>query len=272
MVEHPDPSPIELGDGVDGMPERTRRAFQSHADQQLDRVQETLSEIERVYRSDPTAVVSCSGGKDSMALLALADMADCDHRVFHWDWGSRLIPREIAQQLVDNIRQFVPDDRLYVASRGYAQVVRYPQADGFWHTLVHGDDISDSDGSLARQAGALRRADHVGIQILGLRSQESGKRARKLEQSGLFGESLDQPAAFPIREWSARDVWAFIVDWEIPYPDHYDRAATVIGNGGPRSYERARFTTFHDPEFEDLAGAVMGIAEWRTKNKLQKRR
>ncbi len=34
---------------------------------------------------------------------------------------------------------------------------------------------------------------------------------------------------------------------------------------GPRAYERARFTTFFDPEFEEIGGAAIGVAEWRSR-------
>jgi len=38
------------------------------------------------------------------------------------------------------------------------------------------------------------------------------------------------------------------------------------GDGAPRAYERARFTTFFDPEFEEIGGAAMGVAEWRNRD------
>lgn len=269
MVAHPDPeaesaTAFEYDRGDDGMPDRTRRAFQSHADQQLTALPEqTKRDIERVYRRDRSAVVGCSGGKDSMVVLALAAQADCEHRVFHWDWGSRLIPRPVERELVENIREFVPDERLFVASRSNPTVTRYPNADEFQYGLTTDDGIQDSDGSLDRLAGALGRSEDVGRQLVGLRAGESGKRKRKLSESGLFGRSLGQPAAFPLRDWSARDVWAYIVDREVPYPRHYDRIAVSAGDGSPEAYEDARFTTFFDPEFEALSGGRMGIAEWR---------
>lgn len=73
-------------------------------------------------------------------------------------------------------------------------------------------------------------------------------------------------AAFPLRDWSARDVWAYLVDDEVPYPDHYDRIAATTGDGSPRAYERARFTTFFDPKFEEIGGPVMDVAERRNRD------
>lgn len=32
-----------------------------------------------------------------------------------------------------------------------------------------------------------------------------------------------------------------------------------------RSNRRPRFTTFFDPQFEEIGGAAMGVAEWRNR-------
>jgi len=267
VVDFPDPeedTTFDYDQGSDGMPERTQRAFQAHVDQELgDRPAEAIAEIERVFDRDPNSAVAFSGGKDSTAVLALSDRADCRHRAFHWDWGARLIPREIERNVVEAARALVPDTRLFVAARGASEVRPFPNASRFKEGLNCHDGITETDGSLSRLAGVLNRTDMVSRQLVGLRAGESGKRERKL--GGLYGDSLGQPAAFPIREWSARDVWAYIVDQDLPYPDHYDRIAATTGDGGPRAYERARFTTFFDPEFEEIGGAAMAVAEWRNR-------
>lgn len=267
MVDVPDPEDATSFADVEvdvGMPERTERTFRAYADAELsaEKIRETKEEIKRVFAAAPRAAVAVSGGKDSMVTLALAADADCDHRAFHWDWGSRLVPREVEQAVVENAREYVPDPELYVAARGAAAVQPFPAADRFKQSLIHGDGFDAPDGSLDRLAGALAETDHITRQVVGLRAGESGSRDRKLDESGLYGESLGQPAAFPIRDWSARDVWAYIVTHDVPYPDHYDRLACEANDGSPEAYEQARFTTFFDPEFEALAGSEMGIAAW----------
>jgi hypothetical protein len=121
---------------------------------------------------------------------------------------------------------------------------------------------SDADGGNVNRLRRERMTTPTG-EIVGLRAGESSTRSRKLDETGLHGESLGQPASFPLRDWSARDVWAYLVANDVPYPDHYDRLARSAGDGSPREYEQARFTTFFDPEFEALSGASVGVAEWR---------
>lgn len=245
-----------------GMPEASRRAFEAHAETALRaeaRVETARAEIERVFRSAPDAVVAVSGGKDSMTALALAADADIDHRALHFDWGKRFVPREVEQEIVENIRAYVPDSRLYVASYERATFEPYSDNDHFRRGL-HGNGDGEAYEGVGALAGALRYCDEVGTQIVGLRRGESSKRDRGID--GLYGESLGERAAFPLREWSARDVWAYIVANDVPYPGHYDRLACEANDGSPEAYEQARLTTFFDPEFDELAASQMGVAAW----------
>lgn len=246
-------------DDPDGMPDHVSETFQTHYDIELEpsgRIEQAITDIETVYDRDPEAVVACSGGKDSMATLALAASSDADHRALHYDWGTQFVPRDLERELVDNIRQFVPDDRLFAATVVRPVFELYVDNDHFQRYLT-ADPGGEQYEGVSRLAGALRHADEIGIQFVSLRREESGKRARKLD--GLWGGSLGQPAAFPLRGWSARDVWAYLVGEGVPHPSYYDRVASATG-GGHRAYEQARFTTLHDQEFELLS--VDGVAAW----------
>lgn len=279
VVDFPDPeenTAFEYDRGADGMPDRTWRAFQAHAEQELgDRPAAAKREIERVYRTNPDAVVSVSGGKDSLAVLALAAEADCEHRALHWDYGPDLVPRQAANEIVACIRNHVPDSELFVANEMMHRFAGYDSELGgrfrrqleTKERLASQPSIRDTqDGKpITRLISRLRTSrdrGEIGRQILGLRAGESGSRARKL--NGLYGESLGFPAAFPIRSWSARDVWAYLVDRNISYPPYYDRVAAVRDDGGPRAYERARMSVWHRDEPGTIAPeSIHGVAEWR---------
>lgn len=246
-------------DAPDGMPEQVRETFLTHYEVALEpsgRIERAIDDIETVYENDPDAVVACSGGKDSMVALALAAASGADHRALHYDWGTQFIPRELEWEIVDNIRRFVSDDQFFVATVDRPVFEPYADNDHFRRYLDAAPGGEQYEG-VGRLAGALRHSDGIDTQIVALRRGESGKRARKLD--GLWGESLGQRAAFPIRYWSARDVWAYIVSERIPYATYYDRVAAATG-GDHQAYEEARFTTVHDPEFELLS--VDGVAAW----------
>jgi len=275
VVDFPDPeedTTFDYDQGSDGMPERTRRAFQAHADQHLGtKPQRAIEEIEAVYERYPETVVACSGGKDSMTALALASEASVDHRALHWDYGPDLVPREYEQEIVNNMLEYVSRDDLLVAVEGMNRYEPYPSpaAEPFLSQLATKERLSDwkpatdSDQKpILRSIRPLknsRESDMFDRQIVALRRGESGKRNRKI--SGLYGESMGFPAALPVREWSARDVWGFLVDRDVTYPEHYDRAAQAIGDGSPRDYEDTRMSAFF---FEFLDPFVHhGVSAWR---------
>jgi len=279
VVDFPDPedsTEFDFDRGSDGMPERTQRAFQAHADQELgDRPDVAIAEIERVYEADETAVISVSGGKDSLATLALASEVNYIHRALHWDYGPDLVPRDTATKIVELIREHVSDPDFFVANEMMHRFAPYNSelASRFRYQLNTSQRLASQpsirdtqDGKpIARLISRLqtsRERGDVGKQILGLRAGESGSRARKLD--GLYGKSLGFPTAFPLRDWSARDVWAYLVDNEIPYPPYYDRVAAVRDDGGPRAYERARMSVWHRDEPGTIAPeSIHGVAEWR---------
>lgn len=279
MTDAPDADAVigfdDLAD-PEGMPDRTERAFRSYYGAELEpsgKIERTIAEIERVYERDPDAVVSCSGGKDSMAVLALAAASDAEHAVCHWDYGPALIPRDVEQSIIEQLREYVPDERVFVANDAMRCYKRYQHATRFYEQLHSTDRVADTPSvreteegkPIGRARERLYRAverDVFGRQLMGTRRGESGARERYID--GLFGESMGIDAAFPLRDWTAREVWSYIVAHDVPYPDHYDRVCRVDGDGSPEAYIESRmggfFRTFRSVSVDD--SAVHGIAEW----------
>lgn len=289
MVEPPDSDDLSFPHMDDpaesGMPESTRRAFQSHYDAQLADsafLRGTISDIERVYQTDPDATVAVSGGKDSMATLSLAAQSSVDDfTALHWDYGPKLVPREDEREIVENIREFVPDGRFLVCNIGMQTIAPYDSdAASLFRRQLHSDeplsaaskryDPRDSKvkpiGMLAPRLERSMSRGLVGRQILGLRGEEAGSRDRKIDgaRSGLYGESLGQPAAFPIGDWSARDVWAEIIANDVPYADHYDRVAHRLGDGSPEDYEAGRMSAWFLPGYQWYPKD--GVSEWENRH------
>ena len=259
------------------MPDETKRAFRAHAEAELypsGKVEQAQADIEEVYDRDWRAVVSCSGGKDSMAVLGLAAESHADHRASHWDYGPTLIPRDLEQEIVDNIRSLTPDRHVFVANDAMRIYKPFQKAATFYKQLHSSERVAETPSVRETDEGkpiprarerlfrSAKRAI-LGRQLLGTRRDESSARSEYID--GLFGQSMGLRAAFPIRDWSARDVWAYLVANDIPYASHYDRVATVADDGSPDAYQTARmgaiFRTFRHPIVDDAA--VHGVAEWR---------
>ena len=289
VVEPPDTDDLSfphLDDPAEtGMPNATERAFESHYAAQLagsTTLKKAIRGIERVYRTDPDATVAVSGGKDSMATLSLASQSSVDgFTTLHWDYGPKLVPRDVEREIVANIREFVPDERFFVCNIGMETVASYgsDRAELFRRQLHSDEPLSTASkrydprdskvkpiGMLAPRLERSMERDLVGRQILGLRAGEAGSRQRKIDdaRSELYGESLGQPAAFPIGEWSARDVWAEIVANDVPYADHYDRVAHRLGDGSPVDYEAGRMSAWFLPGYQWYPKD--GVAEWENRH------
>jgi len=230
------------------MDEKTREYFilWSETKQFYDKIVRTerflksLGEMDGIY-------VACSGGKDSMVLLHLADKCIDSFDIFHWDHGVYLIPRKIEREIQRNIRQIASGRRLIIASSPRLNNIDIRWNYKIWYYCFH---------------GILRKLiEKYGwkIGLLGFRSEESIKRrfrTRRKYEIDSHGVKL----YYPISKWSWRDIWAYIVKNNIPYPSIYDRYASLIG------WDKARLVTFFDREFNHLGNQIDGYLMWRYKN------
>lgn len=86
--------------------------------------------------------------------------------------------------------------------------------------------------------------------FIGLRKEESNNRARLFAMRGslYYAETRKLWACHPLVYWSARDVWAYIVKYDLPYNELYDLAPQgreMARNGamlGTRSARYGRLT------------------------------
>jgi len=224
-------------------PPTFRRAMKLHARSPsfLKRVTDTQSEISKiiVFHPYPQTYIAFSGGKDSMVLLHLAETTTNNKIIcYHWDYGSRLIPRKIKTEILQNLKTIMPTARIIIRSRPSQATSRNDPATGyraFFATLA----------MLTKERGWTAG-------LVGFRAEESCTRTRRVEQAGSNGEWHSGQKCrlyYPIRNWSWQDVYAYLITRDLPIPKIYHAHASLVG------YERARFVTFFDSEFAALGNS-----------------
>lgn len=225
------------------MDERWRRTFNAWAEQPAYRrlVAETLQGIRRAIEAAGRPFVSFSGGKDSTVLTALVLRVDPNVEILHWDYGPYFVPRPIHERILANARALGVRRLRVETSPAYERLGR--RARNVLGRAMIG-------GLLPRMA-----REGYDLTFVGLRAEEADRRRRRIEA----GRSLSViREAWPLGPWRWLDVWAYIVEHDLPYlREVYDPAAQLVG------WDRARWTTLHDPEFAHVAASVDGVAHWR---------
>ena len=214
------------------MNERWRATFQlwGETDEHKARVREAKRIIEQADEKYSNYYVAYSGGKDSIPLLHLTLQVKPDVDVFHWDHGPWLMPRQIEGEVL-NIAV-----KLGV-KRGHLFVRRSPKGQK--------EDVRTHPGpfyqAMKWTVPLLCKKKGWQAVLLGSRSEEStARRARLRERQWHWGAWVEAP----LKNWSWKDSWAYVICNDLPYPSFYDKYAEVIG------YDKVRLVTFFDYEFE----------------------
>ncbi|MEM2272396.1 MAG: phosphoadenosine phosphosulfate reductase family protein [Archaeoglobaceae archaeon] len=178
------------------------------------------------------AIVSVSGGKDSMVLLhVIYNRVSKDITIFHWDNGI-LMPRDVEQEVLHNIRSVAPDARMII-KKWNPEKYYYREFFGFLSKL-----------------GAKHH-------ILGIRAEE----ARRRKARGRVCVRKNWIEVHPLFYFTWRDVWAYVFKHSVPVPSVYLRYAKLIG------WDKVRFATFHDQELERFGNLVLdSFLMWRSKS------
>jgi 3'-phosphoadenosine 5'-phosphosulfate sulfotransferase (PAPS reductase)/FAD synthetase len=214
------------------MDERTRRMFLlwSHRPEFKGKVEAAAVQIKSFIEKDK-CVVAYSGGKDSIVLLHLALQVDPSIDVFHWDHGSHLMPREVQAEILANAQQLGAKN-LYVETSEAVERADMRENWRGWYAVFW--------GSLDR----VKREHGWQTQFVGLRSEEGCKRSAKIRKP-TKGE------VYPLADWSYLDIWSYIISNNLPYPKLYDVYGPLLG------YDKARFVTFFDMEFEKFGSVYL---------------
>jgi hypothetical protein len=91
--------------------------------------------------------------------------------------------------------------------------------------------------------------------FVGIRAEESVKRRLRIAANRSLTAIRE---AWPLASWQWLDVWAYLVNNNVPYLSLYDSRAELVG------YDKVRFATLFDPEMADLgAESVDNVLHWR---------
>lgn len=190
----------------------------------LELITETRAQLYEVTRKQK-CYVAFSGGKDSTVLLHLALQCQADIPVFHWDYGI-FMPRPFEQEILANMaklgaRNVTVEKRL---SQSKDCKFGYKGFFGAVHMFMQGNGLE--------------------LALIGLRIEESNKRKAKIRE-------CPEGECYPLADWGWKDIWAYIVSNNLPYPKVYDVYGPLLG------YDKARFVTFFDPEFNHLGASYI---------------
>ena len=188
--------------------------------------------------------VAFSGGKDSTCVLHLVLQYDPNILVLHWDYGRYYIPAEVERQIICNAKAMGAKNVRVETSSEYEKLGRNA-------INVLGREY------LGKLVGDLHKQGYTGV-FVGLRKEESIK--RKLRIKNQINITC-MKEFYPVSSWKWQDVWAYIFSNNVPYLEHYDKYARVVG------WDKARFTTFFDPEFDKFGCSnIDGVLNWKFKN------
>ena len=226
-----------------------------HSNDVAERVQETLAEIQHVYRGDARPwVIGYSGGKDSTTALqlvwhAVAALPDAERiKPIYVIAGDTLVETPV---IVDYLATTL--DRITAAAREQglpitAHKVVPKTEDTFWVNLIGKGYPAPSSRfrwctermkiNPANRFIRERVAEHGEvIVLLGVRSQESATRAQVMSLRRIKGSLLSRhnklPNAFvytPIRDYSVDDVWSYLLDVPNPWGNNNEDLLAMYRN------------------------------------------
>jgi phosphoadenosine phosphosulfate reductase len=223
-----------------------RDCFEEHAT--TDEYQAALRGAEALVRDAigrcTRPYVAFSGGKDSTAMLHLVLQQRPECEVLHWDYGRYYIPRELHAELVT------------IPGRVGARALRLESSPEYERLGRTAQNVLGRE--MIEKLLPAMAEEGFDMSFVGLRKQESTKRRLRIDAERMVGPI---PECWPLRDWTWMDVWAYIVQHDLPYLSIYDERCELVG------YAAARFTTLFDPEFYAMGSeSVDNVLHWRWRN------
>jgi phosphoadenosine phosphosulfate reductase len=191
------------------------------------RIEESKKIIAEAFQRYKRPYVAYSGGKDSIVMLHLVLQQNQDIDIWHWDHGRALMPRKIERKLIKNAYAIGAKNLLIKSAKALdKEEARWNYK--FWYKSFFG---------ILNRVSKDRDWDGL---FIGIRHEESLKRKRQ------YKKTFINQSCYPLLNLTWKDVWAYIISNNLPYPAMYDIYAEILG------YDKVRLVTFFDNEFEKL--------------------
>jgi phosphoadenosine phosphosulfate reductase len=168
--------------------------------------------IERLKTFEPPEgyYLAFSGGKDSVTVKALADMAGVNYDAHY------------------NLTTVDPPELVHFIKREHPDVAIDKPLKTMWQLIVeHG--VPPLRHQRYCCAELKERGGEGRVCITGIRQQESNKRSKRkmVEQCRMSGSTKSY--VNPIIDWSEQEVWEFIRKYNVPYCSLYDEGWKRLG-------------------------------------------
>jgi phosphoadenosine phosphosulfate reductase len=176
-----------------------------------DRVQIAIDRLQQ-YEPEEGYYLAFSGGKDSVVIKALADMAGVKYDAHY------------------NITGLDPHELVRFIKKNHPDVIREKPKKNMWKMIVEQGmlplrTIRYCCRELKENGGAERTV------ITGIRWAESPRRKkqRKIRELPRCGKGGNRYFVNPIIDWSTPEIWEFIKKYGIPYCILYDQGWERLG-------------------------------------------
>ena len=225
---------------------RLRYQLRSRDSEYQNLVRTTKAEIRRILDMYENPYLSYSGGKDSSVMLHLITEYRPDIWVFHWDYGPWLMPRWLEKEILSNLQILAPKCRsVYVERPG-------GDSESARHSNIHESKFFEIIRGLVVQY-------QWDIGVVGIRTLESRKRRHRARNATEYSREMKCHHYYPMRNWSANDIWTYIVEHKLPYPSVYDQLGDKVA-----PWEYVRMSTFFD--HETYTNTWSGMYLWKDRD------
>jgi 3'-phosphoadenosine 5'-phosphosulfate sulfotransferase (PAPS reductase)/FAD synthetase len=196
------------------------------------KLNQAISALQKAINTCDNPAVSFSFGKDSVVCVDIARRIKSDILIINIDRGEG----GDLQEAVDLYDKYAKKYNLnYHRVKTPKEILEiYRDADSLYDLRK-----KDLKNNLIKGIKKARNKFDIECEIMGLRAEES-KNRNYLRIYGTLHYSKNEKIykCKPVLHWTGREIWAYIVDNDVPYISWYDKMAELT------SYEKARYSNW----------------------------